>query len=68
MTTIAQGERLLTTKQAALVLASEWGIVLSSRTVSRRCDDGMIAHTRTTGGDRRISREALRAFAEQALR
>jgi hypothetical protein len=64
---LASDERPLTTGQAARILLEEYGLRLSARTLNRRCDDGTIDCTKTSGGDRRISHEALRAFAETAL-
>jgi hypothetical protein len=60
---------LLTTGEAANLLATEYGIVLSQRTVIRYCDKGVIVCTKSAGGfDRRISPEALRAFAQTYYR
>ena len=59
-------EDYLTTTQAA-VLAAEAGYPVSSKTVARLFDAGVLTGHRTEGGSRRILRDSLEAFLHSKL-
>jgi hypothetical protein len=64
-TSNTQAGKPYTTTQAAAVLARDYGLSLSARTVARYIDRNIIAGYRTPGGDRRVLPVALSSFGEQ---